>query len=705
MTEQTARPGIAHPAARRQDVVDELHGHAVADPYRWLEDGESAECRAWLAAQERLFARQARTWPCRDGFAALLRELTDAGGAAVPVLSVPVVRGSRRFLLRRGPGQQLPGLVVVDADQAERTLLDPTVLDASATTTLDAWRPSWSGDLVACQLSRRGEERPVLRVLEVATGRFVDGPVALGRVTPVAWLPDDSGFYYVDTPASAGGRRLRLHRLGRPAREDEVVHTVDLPQLSVATSPEGRWVMVSAAPGATSGNLLWLGEHRADGLVLRRVHDGTGDGTRAALKFGPDGLVYAVTDAGAPFGRLCAVDPDDPGAERWRTLVESEAPTVLTDCVVLRDPHSGRLRLLVGYARHGVADLVLHDADGARLGHVPLPGAGTVLRLSAPPTGSAEAWFGYTDFVTPPSVYRFRLGEGVSAVGSPSPVPGPRPLVRQVTYPSHDGTPVRMHLVGLPADGAGPRPTLMTAYGGFGASSVPGYSPAVLAWVRAGGLYAVAHVRGGGEEGTAWHAAGRGRAKPNAVADLVAAARWLAARGWTDPDRLALRGASHSGLLVAAALTRHPDLCAAAVCSDAVTDMVRYPLFGLGRLWTEEFGTVEDPEESGVLLGYSPYHRVRVGAAYPAVLLTCARTDPRVDSLHTRKMTAALQHATSSPRPVLLRCEADVGHGARSVSRWVELQADILAFCAAHTGLAEVCADRGSLRRGASAVG
>ncbi|MEY9212076.1 S9 family peptidase [Thermobifida halotolerans] len=687
MAEQTARPSTGHPPARREAVVDELHGRVVADPYRWLEDGESAECRTWLADQEELFTRHARTWRCRDAFAALLEELTAEGGAAVPVLSVPVVRGGRRFLLRRAPGQQLPVLVVTDADGGERTLLNPLDLDASATTTLDAWRPSWTGDLVAYQVSHRGEERPTLRVLDAATGRTVDGPLRPGRATPVAWLPDDTGFYYVDTPDGSSARRLRLHLLGDASRDDAVLFTVDLPQLSVATSPDGRWMMLSAAPGATSGNLLWLAETATDHLAPRLVHDGTGDGTRAVVKFGPDGRIYAVTDADAPFGRLCAVDPDAPDSARWRTLIASAAPAVLTDCVVLRESDSGRMRLLVSYSRHGAADLVVHDADGTRLGRVPLPGPGTVLRLSAPPSGAAEAWFGYTDFVTPPSVYRFRLGQGVSAARPSVRDRGPWPAVRQVTYPSHDGTPVRMHLVGLPGDGVGPRPTLLTAYGGFGASSVPGYSPAVLAWVRAGGLYAVAHVRGGGEGGTAWHAAGRGRHKPNAVADFVSAARWLVARGWTSPDRLALRGASHSGLLVAAALARHPDLCAAAVCSDAVTDMVRYPRFGLGRLWTEEFGTAEDPEQLDVLLGYSPYHRVQDGAAYPAVLFTCARTDPRVDSLHTRKMAAALQHATSARRPVLLRCEADVGHGARSVARWIGLQADILAFCATHTGL------------------
>lgn len=261
-----------------------------------------------------------------------------------------------------------------------------------------------------------------------------------------------------------------------------------------------------------------------------------------------------------------------------------------------------------------------------------------------------------------------------------------RSEVRELSYRSFDGTSVGLRVV-VPVGAAGPLSVLLTAYGGFGASTPPAYSPVVAAWVRAGGAYAVAGVRGGGEHGAAWHDAGRGPNKPAAVADLLSAADWLVAQGWTTPKRLAVKGASHSGLMAAAALVRRPDLFAAVVCSDALTDMVRYHRFGLGRLWTGEFGTADDADQLATLLTYSPYHLVAPGTRYPAVLLTCPRTDARVDSLHTRKLAAALRHATAADRPVLLRCEDGVGHGARSLDRWLGLQADILAFCALHTGL------------------
>ncbi|PRX97738.1 prolyl oligopeptidase family serine peptidase [Allonocardiopsis opalescens] len=687
------------PPARRDPVADVLHGRVVPDPYRWLEDGESAACEVWLAGQAALYAEHARRWPHRTAFTALCAELLgEGGGRAVPVATPPVWRGDRRFELRRADGRQLPVLVVTDPGAPPRTLLDPLDRDPSGTTTLDSWRPSPDGALLAYQLSRTGDERPLLRVLDVASGRDVDSPLIPGRPTPVVWLPDGSGFHYVEGAPSPDrpGRRLLLHRLGTRQADDAVLFETEHPQLSVKASPDGTVLMLSTAPGATSGNALWIADTAgtADGVpAWRPVHDGTAAGTRAVLKFGPGGTVFAITDEDAPFGRLCAVDPADPRSAAWRTIVPERPPAVLADCALLSEPAGGAVRLLVLRTRHGVGELTLHGGDGALLAEVPLPVAGAVSRLTAPPSAGPRAWFIATDFATPPAVYRFDLRDRACAPDAAAPPPAAgtrapqRPEVRTVDYRSEDGTPVLMRLIGPPgADG--PLPTLLTAYGGFGASIAPAYSPAVLAWVRAGGRYAVAHVRGGGEEGTGWHAAGRGSAKPNAVADLAAAAERLVERGWTTPDRLAVRGASHSGLLVAAAITRDPERYAAAVCSDPVTDMVRYPLFGLGRMWTEEFGTADDPDELDTLLGYSPYHRVTPGTRYPAVLLTCARVDPRVNALHTRKLAAALQHATSSDRPVLLRCESGVGHGARSAARWLALQADILAFCAAHTGLA-----------------
>lgn len=680
-------------------MFEKLHGRVVPDPYRTLEEGDSAECTAWLADQDALFAQHSASWTRRETFRASLDELVAEGGAVVPTVSTPVWRGERRFFLRRAPEQQSAVLMFTDLDDFERSLLDPLALDASGTSSLIGWRPSWSGELLAYQVTHKGDERPVLWVLNVSEHRVIEGPLIPGRKTSVAWLPGDVGFYYVCTPEATGaaGSRVMLHRTGDDPEDDAVVFETEMPTLAVKTSSDGRWLMLSGSSGATSGNVLWLAElglPNSDALEPRPIHDGTADGTRAVLKFCPQGSIYAVTDAEAPLGRLCVVDPAEPRSELWRTVIGQDSEAVFDNCVIMNHPDTGVTRLLVSRSRHGVGELTIHDADGTKIGDIPTPRPGTISQLTAPPGGGTNAWFSYTDFVTAPAVYRFRLDDGSCMIDSPkrdlnlvtSRKAIVEPIVEQVSYTSYDGTLVRMYLIGLPGHVTEPRPTLLTAYGGFGASSRPGYSPTALAWVRAGGLYAVASVRGGGEEGTGWHAAGSGRNKPNAIADFIAAAQWLIAQGRTSTGQLAIKGGSHSGFLVAAALTQRPDLYAAAVCSGAITDMVRYQHFGLGRLWTEEFGTAADPDQLEILLSYSPYHRAQSSAAYPAVLLTCSRVDPRVDSLHSRKMTAALQHSSTSEHPVLLRCENDIGHGPRSASQWVDLQVDILAFCATHTG-------------------
>lgn len=699
------RPGNAsnfHSEELQEKTVETLHGRTVNDSYRWLENLDHADSQQWLERQHALFDRHACSWSHRETFRDLMTDLLGFGFAAAPVSSSPVWRAERRFFLHRTPGEQLPRLMVGDAEGGSaadaETLLNPLNLDSSAATTVDAWHPSWTGNLLAYQVSERGSERPQLCVLDVSERRALEGTLTPGRKTPVAWLPDDTGFYYVtgsDPTAhrTTGQRQVCLHRIGESPEHDTVVFGTESPHLSTKTSADGRWLMVSTSPGATSGNALWLARLYPDALDTPHptlLHDGTSDGTRAVLKFAPGGRIYAVTDADAPFGKLCSVDPAEPTSAAWRTLIAEEPPAVFSGFVTLRDADTGNTRLLVNRARHGIGELTLHDDARLVLGSVPTPGAGTITRLSASPDGGA-AWFSYTDFLTPPTVYRFRLNGPSRAPEIADRVPerpqGEQATTRQLSYTSGDGVRVRMHLIGVPGESNGPRPTILTAYGGFGASSPPGYSPTILSWVRAGGLYAIANVRGGGEEGTDWHAAGRGRNKPNAIADFTAAAQWLVEQGWTSPDQLAIKGASHSGFLVAAAVTQRPALYAAAVCSDSVTDMVRYQHFGLGQLWTEEFGTSDDPAQLDTLLSYSPYHQVRDGVDYPAVLLTCAKTDPRVDALHTRKMTAALQHANGGTSPVLLRCEDGVGHGVRSASRWAGLQTDILAFCAKHTGM------------------
>ncbi len=366
---------------------------------------------------------------------------------------------------------------------------------------------------------------------------------------------------------------------------------------------------------------------------------------------------------------------------------------MLQGYAILDGPELDQAVLLACWTRHALSEITVHDlATGGFLGQVPLPGLGSAGGLAERPEGGHEAWFGYTDNTTPPLVLRFDARS--SAVSTWAPAPGrasvPVVITRQVTYSSADGTPVRMLLMSGDASGpAEPRPAILYGYGGFDISLTPAYSPTILAWVAAGGVYAIASLRGGGEEGEEWHRAGMLEHKQNVFDDFRCAAQFLISEGWTTPGQLAISGGSNGGLLVGAALTQEPSLYAAVICAAPLLDMVRYERFGLGQTWNVEYGSASDPAQLQWLLSYSPYHHVVLGTAYPAVLFTVFTSDTRVDPVHAYKMCAALQYATASgpARPVLLRAEGQVGHGARAVSRTAELAGDTLAFAARYTGL------------------
>ena len=401
------------------------------------------------------------------------------------------------------------------------------------------------------------------------------------------------------------------------------------------------------------------------------------------------------TDLGAPRGRIAVTDPADsrgPTPATWRDLIGEDPEAVLSGYAILDGAELDRPVLLAEWTRHAVSEITVHDlATGERVGQVPLPGLGTVGGASERPEGGHEAWFVYTDYTTSSVVLRFDARDASVSTwaAAPGSVEVPDVTARQVTYRSKDGTAVRMLVISSGDSPAGPRPTILYGYGGFDISLTPAYSPNILAWVSAGGVYAVAGLRGGNEEGEEWHRAGMLDRKQNVFDDFHAAAEALIRDGWTTPEQLAISGGSNGGLLVGAALTQRPDLYAAVICSAPLLDMVRYERFGLGQTWNVEFGTASDAEQLGWLLGYSPYHHVTDGTAYPAVLFTVFTNDTRVDPVHAYKMCAALQHATSSGQrgPVLLRAEAQVGHGARAVSRTAELAGDTLSFVARHTGL------------------
>jgi prolyl oligopeptidase len=655
------KPDLSYPDAERLAGVEHLHGHEVADPYRWLEDAGDPRTRAWQAAQDELWLTQAAGLPGRYRFRVRVAALS-----AVGITSTPTWRGTRQFFVHRSSGQQHPVLYLADADEPKRLLIDPAREDHSGRTTLDQWQPSPDGRLLAFQLSQ-GDEQSVLRVLDVDSGEVVDGPIDRCRYSPVAWLADGKAFYFVRSG------RLALHRIGQ---SDDAEVLPDEASYGLEISADGRWLTISAA--VADRNDIWLVDLSSPDFVPVVVQQGID--ARSAAAVGPDGRLYVVTTLGAPSGRVCVGDPQQPGPKHWTQLVGEEPGAPVSHLALLDGV------LLVGRTRHALSELTAyHPLTGDRLHEVPLPGLGTLGELSTRPDGGHEAWFSYTDSATPPAIHRYdaRTGQVTPWAGQARSVPDVES--RQVTYHSRDGTPIRMVVLGRPGSG-GPRPTILYGYGGFGLSLTPTYSAFALAWVEAGGLFVTANLRGGGEQGDHWHRAGMLGSKQAVIDDFLAAAEALVAGGWTAPDRLGICGESNGGLLVGAALTQRPELFAAAVCSAPVLDMVRYEQSGLGKAWVSEYGSADDPAQLAALLSYSPYHRV-AAVDYPAVLLTVFGADTRVDPLHARKMCAALQHATTGARPILLRYEAGAGHLPAGVDRGVGLAADLLAFLASHTGL------------------
>jgi prolyl oligopeptidase len=598
-------------------------------------------------------------------------------------------------------------------------------LDPTGLTTLDAWQPNKEGTLLAYQLSEGGTEESVLRVLDVESGEQLDGPIDRARYSPVAWLPGglesltgspgaprDPAYYYVRRLApelvpedeQQYHRRIWLHRVGTdPSTDAEIFGTGHDPRsyFGVGVSRDGRWLTVSAAVGTAPRNDVWIADLAEGSPAAPRLRPlVVGLDAQVGAYVGRDGRLYIATDLDAPRGRLAVTDPSTPEPEHWRDLIAHDPEAVLEDFTILDGPELETPLLLAGWTRHAVSEITVHDLDsGAQLrgerGRIVLPGIGSVGGLLSRPEGGHEAWFSYTDHVTPPHVYRLdgRTGEYELFSAPPGSVEVPAVVTRQLAYTSADGTTVRMFvsaradLLDADANPTEPRPTILYGYGGFAVPMTPGYSASILAWAEAGGIYAVANLRGGSEEGEQWHRDGMLANKQNVFDDFHAAAERLIADGWTTSKQLAINGGSNGGLLVGAALTQRPELFAAVVCSAPLLDLVRYEKFGLGATWNVEYGSADDPEQLGWLLGYSPYHRVVEGVDYPATLFTVFDGDSRVDPLHARKLCAALQHATSGNRPILLRREKDVGHGARAMSKTIALSADTLTFTAAQTGL------------------
>jgi prolyl oligopeptidase len=650
-----------YPPTSRGDEVELLHGETIPDPYRWLENGEDRRTREWTAAQNALTERLLESVPGRERIRARLDELLSIGALSTP----EPVRG-RYFYQRRDGRQNQPVLYVRQGVAGpDRALIDPNQLEPNGTTALDWFYPSDDGRLLAYGLSENGSEQSVLQVMEVETGALQPERIPRTRAADLAWLPNGTGFYYTRYPAPGEvpegeehyHRAVFYHGLGTdPAGDALVFRPAEKEHWpGVDVSPDGRWLVIGVARTFDQTD-LYLQDLAAGTapVVVAKDLPATFDGVVVR------GRLYLRTNLDAPTYRLYLVDPERPARDGWREIIPPRADAVLESVRV-----TGSV-LALSYLEQASSRLRLADLDGGEMRDVPLPTIGSLFGVGGEWDGD-ELFYGFTSYTVPPTVYRLDLQGGASELWRRVEAdldPG-RYQVGQVTYPSADGTPITMFVVsraGLVRDGN--NPVYLTGYGGFNISMTPAFSRSLLLWLERGGVVAIPNIRGGGEYGESWHQDGMLGRKQNSFDDFIAAAEWLIREKYTRPERLAAAGGSNGGLLMGAVLTQRPELFAAVVVQVPLLDMLRYHRFLIARLWIPEYGSAEDPEQFRWLRAYSPYHHVRDGQAYPAVLLATAESDTRVDPMHARKMAARLQAATGSDRPVLLRLEARAGHGA-----------------------------------------
>jgi len=672
-----ARP--AYPPSHQSDVVDIYHGTPVNDPYRWLEEDDSPATQEWTAAQNAL-TRAVLDTPARGRLRHRLKELYD-----YPRSSVPIRRAARYFFVRNSGLQNQPVLLVQDGPAGvPRTLVDPNALAADGTIALTALAASDDGRLVAYGLSERGSDRQDILVCDVDTSEHRPDRVRWAKFTSLAWAADGTGFFYTRFPEPGtvppGDEQyfcqVRFHRLGDDQANDRLIY--ERPDdrevvFQVAMTADGRDLVIESNKGASDRSEVHvLPVDRLDAAPMPLF---TGFSHAYHFIEAAEGRLYFQTDEGAPRGRVIAVARSRSGGEP--TEIVPESPDKLSQVAI------AHRTLVAAYLRNASDRVRLFDPSGKPAGEIVLPALGSVFGLSGRPDDD-ELFLGFTSYTHPPTVLRYETGSGrQSTFAASSPRIDPAAYeTRQVRYTSRDGTPVSMFLVhrrGLALDGD--RPVLLTGYGGFNISLTPAFDPSAFIWLDAGGVYAVANLRGGGEYGEAWHEAGMRERKPRVFDDFFGAAEWLIAQGYTRPRRLAIEGGSNGGLLVGAALVQRPDLFGAVVCRVPVADMLRYHHFTVGRFWIPEYGSSDDPAMFRVLLAYSPLHNVRDGAPYPATLVMTADTDDRVAPGMARKFAARLQAATGGDAPILIRIEMKAGHGAgKPVSKLIDEDADIFAF-------------------------
>jgi prolyl oligopeptidase len=679
----SAQTSIVYPDAMRGDQVDDYHGTKVADPYRWLEDTDSAETHAWVEAENKLTFGYLEKIPYRQAIRDRLTKLWN-----YERYTVPHQEGGRYFYDHNNGLQNQNVLLVAESLSAEpRVLLDPNLLSADGTVAVSSTAISDDGKLMAYGIATSGSDWNEWHVRDVDTGKDLPDDIKWVKFSSASWTKDKKGFFYsrYDEPKGAALReanyfhKLYYHRLGTAQSDDKLIYErPDNKELGFSgnVTDDGHYLIITVWQGTSPKNRLYYKDlTQPDSSVVKLLDD-----FDAQYNFiDNDGPVFWFqTDLEAPRGRVIAIDTRDSQRANWKTLV-AQGPDKLEFSNVVNNS------FLLGYLKDARTEVRVHDLSGQFLRNVDLPGIGTALGFGGK-RKDKETFYAFTSFISPTTIYRYDPQAAKSAIFRQPRVDfdAARYETKQVFYNSKDGTRVPMFLTykkGIKLDGQ--NPVLLYAYGGFDISLTPNFSVPNVVWLEMGGVYAQANLRGGGEYGEEWHQAGMKLKKQNVFDDFIAAAEWLIANNYTSTPKLAIRGGSNGGLLIGACVTQRPDLFGVALPEVGVMDMLRFHKFTIGWAWTSDYGSSDDPTEFKALYAYSPLHNLKPGTKYPPTLIATSDHDDRVVPGHSFKFAATMQHDQAGPAPILIRIEVKAGHGAgKSITKLIDETSDTWAFVA-----------------------
>ncbi|MCY7374878.1 MAG: prolyl oligopeptidase family serine peptidase [Pyrinomonadaceae bacterium] len=687
-----AQAKIEYPQTKKVEQSDDYHGTKVADPYRWLEDDNSPETKAWVEAQNKVTFNYLNQIPERAKIKARLTELWN-----YEKYSAPSKEGKYYFYSKNDGLQNQSVLYVADSPTDKgRVLLDPNKLSTDGTVALSGLSISDDGKLMAYGLAGAGSDWQEWKFRNVETGADLPDVLTDIKFSGASWSKDGKGVFYSRFPAADDKskltrinyfQKLYYHQLGTPQSEDVLIYErPDDKEMGVGgfVSEDGKYLIIIVTKGTAPMNMVYFKELDVKDSKVTPIIDRL----EADYSFiGNDGSqFYFRTDKNAPRGKVLKINADEFLRKKslgWREVVP-ETKETLEGAAFINN------QFVASYLKDAYTQFKIYDLDGKFVRRVELPGIGTAGGFGGK-RYDTETFYSFSSYNAPPTIYRYDFKTGKSEIFHKSDVKfDPNNYeVKQIFYNSKDGTKIPMFIVhkkGIKLDGT--NPTLLYAYGGFNISLTPGFSVSRVAWMEMGGVYAVANLRGGGEYGEEWHAAGTKLKKQNVFDDFIAAAEYLIKEKYTQPKKLAIQGGSNGGLLVGAVLNQRPDLFGAALPAVGVMDMLRFQKFTIGRAWTSDYGSSDNAEEFAALYKYSPLHNLKKGAKYPAVMVTTADHDDRVVPAHSFKYAATLQAAQGGDAPVLIRIETKAGHGAgKPTAKVIEEQADIFGFLVKNLGM------------------